>query len=100
MAQINITLNQEEILLLLSENRENTFRKLLEASLNSILEAESAEQLGADWYKRSDNRTDFRNGSRERPLNTRIGRITLKVPRHRNQPFRTMVFDNYSRSEA
>ena len=100
MAQINITLNQEEILQLLSENRENTFRKLLEASLNSILEAESAEQLGADWYKRSDNRTDFRNGSRERPLNTRIGRITLKVPRHRNQPFRTMIFDNYSRSEA
>lgn len=31
---------------------------------------------------------------------TRIGIITLSVPRHRNQPFRTLIFDNYSRSEA
>lgn len=33
-------------------------------------------------------------------MNTRIGRITLKVPRHREQPFKTMIFENYSRSEA
>lgn len=45
MAQLNITLNQEEILQLLGENRGDAFRKLLENSLNSILKAESAEQL-------------------------------------------------------
>lgn len=100
MAQLNITLNQEEILLLLAENREETFRKLLEESLNRILKAESAVQLGAGRYERTDGRTDSRNGVRERPLQTRIGRIVLQVPRHRNQPFRTMIFDNYSRSEA
>ena len=100
MAQLNITLDQEEILLLLAENREETFRKLLEASLNRILSAESAAQLGAGRYERSEGRTDSRNGLRQRPLNTRIGRIVLQVPRHRNQPFRTMIFDNYSRSEA
>lgn len=33
-------------------------------------------------------------------MNTRGGRITLHVPRHRNVPFKTLVFDNYSRSEA
>ena len=33
-------------------------------------------------------------------MNTRVGRITLHVPRHRNVPFKTLVFDNYSRSEA
>ncbi len=100
MAQLNITLNQEEILLLLSENREETFRKLLESSLNSILQAESKEQLGAERYERSSERRDSRNGVRERPLTTRIGRIILQVPRHRNQPFKTLIFDNYSRSEA
>ena len=100
MAQLNITLDQEEILLLLAENRDETFRKLLEASLNHILSAESAVQLGAGRYERTEERTDSRNGVRERPLKTRIGRITLQVPRHRNQPFRTMIFDNYSRSEA
>ena len=38
--------------------------------------------------------------TRERELNTRIGQIALQVPRHRNGSFKTLVFDNYSRSEA
>ncbi len=100
MAQLNITLNQEEILLLLADNREETFRKLLEASLNRILSAESTARLGAERYERSEGRTDSRNSVRERPLNTRIGRIVLQVPRHQNQPFKTLLFDNYSRREA
>ncbi len=100
MAQLNITLNQEEILQLLSNDRNEVFRKLLESSLNSVLKAESQEQLKAHPYERTLDRTDSRNGSRERKLQTRIGTITLNVPRHRNQPFKTMLFDNYSRSEA
>ena len=100
MAQLNITLNQDEILQLLSDNRDDAFKTLLTESLNSILQAESTAQLGAEPYERSINRSDSRNGLRERSLNTRIGTITLAVPRHRNVPFHTLVFDNYSRSEA
>ena len=44
-------------------------------------------------------RTDSRNGVRTRELKPRIGRLTMSVPRHRNQPFRTMLFENYPRSE-
>ena len=99
MAQI-ITLNQEEILQLLSTDRNEAFKELLTSSLNSLLKAESLEQLKADLYERTEERTDSRNGYRERELNTRIGTITLQVPRHRNQPFKTMIFENYSRSEA
>ena len=100
MAQLNMTLNQDEILQLLSDNRDDAFKTLLTESLNSILQAESTAQLGAEPYERSINRSDSRNGLRERSLNTRIGAITLAVPRHRNVPFHTLVFDNYSRSEA
>lgn len=100
MAQLNITFNQEEILQLLSDNRDEAFRSLLKDSLNRILKAESAEQLKAGFYERTDERTDSRNGSRDKPLVTRIGQIELKVPRHRNIPFKTMIFDNYTRSEA
>ena len=49
--------------------------------------------------ERTEERTDSRNGVRTRELKTRIGRLTLNVPRHRNQPFRTMLFENYPRSE-
>lgn len=100
MAQLNITLNQDEILLLLSKDRDEAFRTLLQDSLNTLLKAESTEQLKAMPYERSEQRTDSRNGFRNRELTTRIGKIELHVPRHRNQPFQTMIFDNYSRSEA
>lgn len=100
MAQLNITLNQEEIQALLLDDRGEAFKQILQTSLNKILQAESAEQLRAAPYERSEERTDCRNGSRDRDLNTRVGRITLHVPRHRNVPFKTLVFDNYSRSEA
>ena len=100
MAQLNITLNQEEIQALLLDDRGEAFKKILQTSLNKILQAESAAQLKAAPYECSEERTDCRNGSRDRDLNTRVGRITLHVPRHRNVPFKTLVFDNYSRSEA
>ncbi|MGI6080733.1 MAG: transposase, partial [Candidatus Avilachnospira sp.] len=94
MAQLNITLNQDEILQLLSADREDAFKQLLQDSLNGILNAESTAQLGAEKYERSEERTDSRNGSGERKLHTRLGTIDLTVPRHRNVPFKTMIFDN------
>ena len=100
MAHLNITLDQEEILQLLSENSGEAFKNILQTSLNKILQVESAEQLGAAPYERTEERTDSRNGTRDRELNTRVGRITLHVPRHRNVPFKTLVFENYCRSEA
>jgi len=100
MAQLNITLTQEEILLLMSQDREGAFKKLLQESLNQIMQAESTEQLKAQPYERSEERTDSRNGSYARELKTRIGSIELTVPRHRNIPFKTLIFDNYSTSEA
>lgn len=101
MAQVNITLSQEEILHLLSSNDSSlAFKELLQSSLNQFLSAESAAQLKADPYERTEERQDHRNGSRERPLTTRIGRIILNVPRHRNEPFHTMLFENYQRNEA
>ena len=72
MAQLNITLNQEEILQLLNTDRDEAFRMLLQNSLNSLLKAESEAQLKAAPYERSEERTDSRNGTRERSLVTRV----------------------------
>ena len=51
MAQLNITLNQEEIQQLLTNDRNEAFKKLLQESLNSLLKAESEEQLHAGTEK-------------------------------------------------
>lgn len=100
MAQLNFTLTQEEVLQILAGNRDEAFKYLVEKILNQIMLVESAEQLGADKHERTEERQDYRNGTRERILHTRIGTIELEVPRHRNQPFHTMIFENYQRSEA
>lgn len=100
MAQIHLTINQDEILCLLGENQGEGFRKLLEEALNQIMQKESAEQLGAERYERTEERSDSRNGYRDRQLVTRVGSIILHVPRHRREPFKTMIYENYSRSEA
>ena len=71
----------------------------MEALLNQVLQAESTEQLGASNYERSQERSDYRNGVRTRTLTTRIGKIELQVPRHRNVPFKTSLFENYQRNE-
>ena len=100
MAQVNITLNHEELVALLGGNREEAFKHLVEKILNEALLAESTAQLGAEKYERSDTRTDQRNGTRERELTTKIGTIVLEVPRHRLSPFHTTLFETYQRSET
>ncbi len=100
MAQVNITLNHEELVALLGGDREEAFKHLVEKILNEALLAESTTQLGAEKYERSDNRTDQRNGTRERELTTKIGTIVLEVPRHRLSPFHTTLFETYQRSET
>ena len=100
MAQLNITLETELLHGLFSKDkRDDAFAKLLEEILNQVLSAQSTEQLGAEPYERSGDRTAYRNGFRERELTTRIGTITLKVPRHRNGNFSTTMFERYQRSE-
>jgi len=100
MAQVNLILTHEEVLQVLTGDRDEAIKFLLERILNEIMKAESEEQLGAERHERTEERQDYRNGTRERELNTRIGTLTLSVPRHRNEPFHTMVFENYQRSEA
>ena len=100
MAQVHLTLSEEEMLHVFTGDRNEALKFLLERLLNEVMKAESEEQLGAQAYERTEERKDYRNGTRERTLTTRIGTLELEVPRHRKEPFHTMVMENYKRSEA
>ena len=50
----------------------------------ALMEVEVSQQLGAERYERSAERTGYRNGSREREWDTRVGTIPLRVPRVRD----------------
>ena len=100
MAQYNITITEELLHgLFLSNGRDEAFSKLLEEIFNQVLLSQSTEQIGAQPYERTEDRTAYRNGFRARQLTTRVGALTLRVPRHRNGQFSTELFARYQRSE-
>jgi transposase-like protein len=64
-----------------------------------MLEMEFTDQLGAGPYERTPGRRGYRNGYRERQLHTRVGTVTLRVPRDREGKFSTRLFERCQRSE-
>lgn len=97
MAQYNITLDDELLKDLFL--RDKGVAGLLEKVLDQVLHAQATEQLQAEPYERSQERQGYRNGTRERLLTTRVGKLTLHVPRLRNGAFSTELFSRYQRSE-
>lgn len=63
------------------------------------MEKERDEYLVNKAYQRDSNRTTYRNGYYERDYTTKIGTLTLRVPRTRDGRFSTEVFERYQRNE-
>lgn len=99
MTQLNITLDEGILKELMLGNRDDAVKKLLEVVFDAVLQAEATEQLGAEQYERSDSRITYRNGFRARILTTRVGSLTLHVPKFRDGTFSTQRFRSYARSE-
>jgi transposase-like protein len=100
MAQYNITIDSEILHhLFLKETKDEGMAKFLESILNQILQAQAAEQIKAEPYERTEERQDYRNGYYPRNLVTRVGTLTLRVPRLRNGKLTTDIFHRYQRSE-
>jgi len=75
-------------------------RGAVEETLNAMLDAEAEAQIGAGRYERNDERMDTRAGHYERKLDTRAGRVNLKVPKLRKMTFETQIIERYKRRES
>ncbi len=73
-------------------------RELMTWFINQVMEYETEQQSGAGRYVRGKGRRAHRNGYRER-LATGHGLLKLSKPQLREFPFRTKVFETYSRVE-
>ena len=56
-------------------------REGMRLMLNNLMEAEVSKQIGAEKYARTDERNNHRNGTRERPLETRLGSMEIEIPK-------------------
>lgn len=55
--------------------------------LEGIAASEVEKRVGVRMYERGENREDYRNGSRERKVQTAYKTITIRIPRLRNQGY-------------
>src|SRR5262249_60126376 len=58
-------------------------RAVAEAVLQLLMEADVEGLIGAGRYERSGERSTWRNGYRERTLDTRLGSLQLRIPKLR-----------------
>lgn len=78
---------------------DDALKAMLQTLIQETLEAEFTRFLGAAPRERSATRRGWRNGTRERTLVTRVGRLELRVPRDRAGEFQPALFARYQRSE-
>ena len=74
-------------------------RELGQYTLQRLMELESEQRVGAGRHERSDRRTNQRNGYRDRSLETRIGRLDLKIPKLRSGSYFPSFLDPRKSSE-
>jgi transposase-like protein len=78
---------------------DDALRAMLATLVQGLIEAEFATFLGASPHERSATRTGWRNGYRARQFTTRVGTLTLRIPRDRAGAFAPSLFARYQRSE-
>ncbi len=66
----DFTINTDKVRSILSVNG---LLPIIELILNTVLQAEATEQIGADPHERSESRLTYRNGYRERIIITPSG---------------------------
>ncbi|MDQ4068097.1 MAG: IS256 family transposase [Actinomycetota bacterium] len=75
----------------------DVIRKGVELVLQALIDVEATEVIGAERYERSDTRTTWRNGSRERLLTTKAGDVELRIPKLRRGTFFPSILERRRR---
>lgn len=76
-----------------------TIKEMFSDILEEVLQCEIEEQLGYEKHqRRSDEPSNYRNGSTKRKLKTQFGEVEVNVPRDRNGSYEPQILDKYQRN--
>jgi transposase-like protein len=76
-----------------------TIKEMFSDILEEVLQCEIDEQLGYEKHqRRSDEPSNYRNGSTKRKLKTQFGEVEVSVPRDRNGSYEPQILDKYQRN--
>jgi transposase-like protein len=90
----------KELLSKLAEGREfDFFREAMLSVLRELMEVEISQKTGAPLGERTPERLTMRNGYRERRLDTRVGSLSLPIPKLREGSYFPSFLEPRRRSE-
>lgn len=89
----------EEALVELAEQGLQWLGPALEKLFNELMLIEREETIQASPYERTDQRKGYANGFKNKMLQTRVGKLELKVPQTRDIPFYPTCLEKGTRSE-
>jgi len=89
----------DDVLQLLADNGFDGMAQAIEILLNEAMKIERAEVLGAGPYERSTQRRGYANGFKDKTVNSRLGKLQLKVPQTRDVEFYPSALERGERSE-
>ncbi len=89
----------DQVLQLLCDNGFDGMAQAIEILLNEAMKLERAEVLGAGPYERSPERRGYANGFKDKTVNSRLGKLHLKVPQTRDVEFYPSALERGERSE-
>jgi putative transposase len=76
-----------------------TIKEMFSDILEEVLQCEMDEQLGYERHqRRSDEPSNYRNGSTKRKLKTQFGEVEVNVPRDRKGSYEPQILDKYQRN--
>ena len=90
---------QNDILQSILENGIEGFSEVLQKMLNLAMKLEREKVLKASPYQRTEGRTGYANGFKERHIQTRMGDLELQIPQTRNIDFYPSCLEKGLRSE-
>jgi len=95
MTHCHLTLSREELHQIFTTNGKLA-PSIMQSFLNQLLQKQASEQIQAEPYERLCERTTYRKRQLRETTSTRLGRITLHVPRLRNGLFSTELLRDSS----
>jgi putative transposase len=88
-----------DLVQMLAEEGFDGMAQAIQTLMNEAMKLQRTEALGAGPYERSAERRGYANGFKPKAVNSRLGRLELKVPQTRDVEFYPSVLERGERSE-
>ncbi|RKX17679.1 MAG: IS256 family transposase [Candidatus Zixiibacteriota bacterium] len=95
----NLVFDLNEVKRMFSMHTQDCCRHMVKRLLEESMLCDLQHHLQAQWNQRTESRSGYRNGYRERTLLTGFGSLELQVPRDRAGQYKPGCFERYKRVE-